>query len=347
MPLVAHINLAEGFRGGERQTAILICELAKGPWSQQLVARRGAALANLASDLPLVKLRPVYNNVIAACTALGDADIVHVHEARALQAASLRSSFSRVPYVVTRRVQKKPATSWLNRTMYRRAARVIAVSRAISDSLHSLDSQLEIEVIPDATSGFVPVPSRAAELRGRWGGRFVVGHVGALVDSHKGQREIIEVARALRDSEPDLRFVLVGGGPDATILRTLASGLDNVVFVGQVGDVGNYLAAFDVFIYPSRHEGLGSVLLDAMQSGLPIVATNVGGIPEIIQPNVNGVLCTPDDIGSMAAAVEALRADPQLRARMANNNRARALLFSPERMAAGYARIYDEVLSEN
>jgi glycosyltransferase involved in cell wall biosynthesis len=344
LPLIAHINLAKGFRGGERQTEILIRELAGGGDRQRLVARRGEALAGALADLSGLDVVPVANSVLAAGRALSGADLVHVHEARALQAAYLQWLRSRRPYIVTRRVQKPPSASWLNRAMYRRSARVVAVSRAIADSLRQLDAQLEVTIVPDATSGFPADPARAASLRSAWGGDFVVGHVGALVDSHKGQRQIIEVARSLQAGDPGLRFVLVGSGEDEPMLRALAAGLDNVLFAGQVSDVGSYLAAFDVFIYPSRHEGLGSVLLDAMQAGLPVVATAVGGIPEIIGPGVNGLLCAVDDVEALAAAVETVRADRPLRERMAKDNRARARLYSPAQMATGYARIYEDVL---
>jgi glycosyltransferase involved in cell wall biosynthesis len=344
LALIAHINLARGFRGGERQTEILVRELARGSWRQRLVARSREPLIGSLASVNGVQLAPVHNNALAAAHALSGADVVHVHEARALQAAYLHWLRSRRPYVVTRRVQKKPSNHWLNRAMYRRAARVVAVSRAIAESLEALDSRLQVTVIPDAASGFAVDPTRVASLRANWGGNFVVGHVGALVDSHKGQSQIIAVARMLRFAAPDLRFVLVGGGVDEAMLRTSADGLDNVHFTGQVADVGNYLAAFDVFIYPSRHEGLGSVLLDAMQFGLPVVATTVGGIPELVERGVNGLLCPPDDIPRLSAAITQLQADAGLRERMASSNRARARLFSPEHMTAGYVRIYEEIL---
>jgi glycosyltransferase involved in cell wall biosynthesis len=345
--LVTHINLARGYRGGERQTEILIRELAGRAWRQRLVARRGEALAGSLAGLTGLEVREVPNNPLAAARALTGSDMVHVHEARALQAAWLQWLLSSRPYVVTRRVQKQPSANWLNRRMYASAARVVCVSQAIGASLRGMDTKLQTECVPDATSNFANDPARVGSLRSMWGGGFVVGHVGALIDSHKGQCQIIEIARRLQGKNPELRFVLVGGGPDEAMLRARAASLNNVIFAGQVSNVGDYLAAFDVFVYPSRHEGLGSVLLDAMQFGLPIVATAVGGIPEIIEQRVNGMLCQPDDIDGLAAAVVTLRDDIDLRTRMGMLNRARAQLYSPEQMTTQYERIYDEVLGSH
>jgi glycosyltransferase involved in cell wall biosynthesis len=167
--------------------------------------------------------------------------------------------------------------------------------------------------------------------------------VGALDDSHKGQLQIIGLARRWQDVRPDVRFVLVGAGRDEVQLRQAADGLDNVIFTGEVGNVGDYLAAFDVFLYPSRHEGLGSILLDALEAGLPVVATAVGGIPEIIRDGDNGILVKPDDPPALEAAVAAFHGDDRLRARVATANRLRAREFSASTMTGRYERLYREL----
>ena len=74
----------------------------------------------------------------------------------------------------------------------------------------------------------------------------------------------------------------MGEGRDFELFKKLTASLDNITLVGQVENLGSYLKALDVFLFPSRHEGLGSILLDALDFGLPIIATDVGGIPEII-----------------------------------------------------------------
>ena len=101
----------------------------------------------------------------------------------------------------------------------------------------------------------------------------------------------------------------------------------------------------DVFFYPSRHEGLGSVLLDAMAFGLPIVATRVGGIPEIVEDGANGSLCEVDDLDAQERALLALAGDPALRQRIGEVNRRKAENFRPAEMARAYAAIYRQLLN--
>src|SRR5690606_19020446 len=124
-------------------------------------------------------------------------------------------------------------------------------------------------------------------------GKIVIGHIGELDHSHKGQGTIIEAARELEDSRPDLHFVLVGNGKDRARFRRSASGLSNIEFAGYVDNVSVYLASFDVFVYPSLREGLGLSLLVAMHFGLPIVASRVRGIPEIVEDRKNVLLIPP------------------------------------------------------
>ncbi len=343
-PLLAHINLARGFRGGERQTELLIRGLAARGWRQRLVARQGEPLADRLVGLENLHLAPVPGNVIAAVAALRGVDLVHAHEARALHAAFLNRLTGGADYVVTRRVQNGPSRHLVNRLLYRRAGRIVVLSQAIGAALTALDPGIRYLVIPSASAGLPADPNRVAGIRRRFADGLLVGHVGALVDSHKGQRQILAVAHELARTAPDLSFVLVGAGRDGATLREEARGLSNLHFAGEVGDVGNYLAAFDVFLYPSRHEGLGSVLLDAMAFGLPIVATGAGGIPEVVQHGVNGLLCEVDDIAGLVAALLTLRADPDLRARMAAANRQRAQEFSPAAMTERYIEVYRGLL---
>jgi len=344
-PCIAHINLAPGYRGGERQTELLIRALALGGWRQTLVARRDAPLAVRCKDIDGLEIRPVRNNVVSAALALSQVDLVHVHEGRAIQAAWLSHALRSIPYLVTRRVQKGPSATSANRQFYGGAASLVAVSAAIAKSLRRLDPALGVCVVPDATSELSADPDESRRIRAQVGGDVLVGQVAALVDSHKGQRQVIALARRLHADHPHLVFLLVGGGEDEAALREEAKGLDNVQFVGHVDNVGDYLAAMDVFFYPSRHEGLGSVLLDAMAFGLPIVATEVGGIPEIIEDGVNGTLCAVGDLEAQERAVLSLADDPELRQHIGETNRRRAEDYRPAEMARAYAAIYRQLLN--
>jgi glycosyltransferase involved in cell wall biosynthesis len=337
---VCHINLARGFRGGERQTELLIRELSKRGVAQRLVARTGEPLISHLAGVPGLE-RAASRGTLAAVQKIGRPDLIHIHEGRSLRSGWLNSLLTRTPYLITRRVLSVPRRHGINRRMYGRAAAVVALSDAVGQALRELDPVIECRVIPSAASDLRPSPDSG--LRQRWGGGFVIGHIGALDDADKGQRQIIEVAGRLRDFRPELRFVLVGSGPDEAMLRQMAEGVPGVVFAGHSEQVADCLAAFDLFLFPSRREGLGSILLDAMAAGLPVVATRVGGIPELIEAGRNGRLVEAGDIDGLVRAVAELARDPDTRARMGEANRQRARDFSAGIMAERYLGLYREL----
>ncbi len=346
-PVVCHVNLARGFRGGERQTELLVRELAGRNLAQRLVARAGEPLAARLRGVARLEVVESRAGVLSGARAIGKAGLVHVHEGRSLKSAWINSVATGVPYLITRRIQNAPRAHWLNMIMYRRARAIAVLSRAIGASVATLWPEVASTVIPSAVAGLPSDPARSANLRRDWGGNFVVGHVGELDDSHKGQAQILAVARRLAGASPGVRFVLVGGGSDETMLRSSAAGHTNVVFAGQVESVGDYLGAFDAFLFPSRHEGLGSILLDVLDFGLPVVATRVGGIPEIVEDGVNGVLVEVDDIEGMGNALLALSADTDLRSRLGARGRSTAAAFSASLMAERYLELYRSILGEN
>ena len=129
------------------------------------------------------------------------------------------------------------------------------------------------------------------------------------------------------------------------MLRAAAAGLTNLYFVGYVDNVADYLAALDVFVFPSRHEGLGSTLLDAMAFGLPIVATRVGGIPEIVKDQVNGFLVQVGDTDAMVGHLQTLLRDGSLRRTISAANLQAAELYTALQMALRYEKIYEGIIA--
>ena len=344
---IAHINLAAGFRGGERQTELLLRYLAEAGWQQLLVARGGDSLASRCADIPGLDINEVSGGILSASSAFDDAALIHVHQGRAIKAAWLQSFFGGKPYIVTRRVHKSPRQNPLNRSAYHRASRVISISMAISDSLHRLDPTLNVQLIPDCSSALRASQQRSVLIRKTLGidhKAFVVGHVGALVDSHKGQQQIIEMARKSISIAPDVLYLLIGDGRDEQSLRHQASGLSNIRFTGHVDNVGDYLNVLNLFLYPSRQQGFDSVLLDALEFGLPVVATRVGGIPEIIEDGVNGFLFEVNDTRAMLKAILRLRDDLKLAAAIGEENKRAAEAYTPAKMSKCYELIYQNVL---
>ena len=136
------------------------------------------------------------------------------------------------------------------------------------------------------------------------------------------------------------RLVLIGGGtdhPDFTGLPTHSAGF--------VTDIDPAVAGLDVLWHPSRAEGLGTSVIDAMALGVPPVAFAVGGIPEVIEHGISGLLATAGDASSFAQFAASLIDDPDLRARLAVGARARAKTFDAAEMTKGTETVYEQVLS--
>lgn len=341
---ICHVNLAAGFRGGERQTELLVRDLAGRGWPQRLVVRQDSALIDRCRGLAGLEVVGVSPNPVSAVFAARGSALLHAHEARAVYTGWLLKIASGTPYVLTRRLHHAEHGSVARTRAYRASDCVVAISESIAQSVAGRYDGMAVRVVHDAHADMLNGRAVSRDVLPGLGGKTIVGHVGELDHGHKGQGTIIEAARAMRESDPGVHFVLVGEGRDEQRFRRAAAGLDNVAFAGFVDNVEDYLAAFDVFVYPSLFEGLGSSLLDAMAFGLPIAASNVGGIPEVVQDGVNGLLIPPEDPGALIAALKRLLADAGLRESMARANRARAAEFDTSRMTSAYESIYREIL---
>ena len=347
-PILCHVNLATGFRGGERQTYLLMDRLSNQGWQQKLIARKSGKLAELSQSVDNLTIVETSINPLQYLGHFANVDIVHMHESRAFLTLHVSGHLRQTPYVLTRRVQRKPRQSWLNQSVYSKANAVVTLSDAIGQIVNeSLGIKLNYSVIPSAKTGFSFNSGEVQSIRSRLKGDFVVGHIATLDDSHKGQLQIIETARRLSASHPEICFVLVGEGRDFELFKQQTASLDNIALVGLVDNVGDYLKAFDIFLFPSRHEGLGSILLDALDFGLPVIATDVGGIPEIIENGVNGFLVKPDAIDDICESILGLYSESALIEQIARANTEKAKSYTVGTMADKYAQIYQRILTNH
>lgn len=336
---LTHVNLARGFRGGERQTELLIRELAARGVAQRVVLRRGEPLEQRLADVKRLTRLPI-DKPFAFKARQVRGDFLHAHDGKGAHFAHSAHMLVGCDYVFTRRVDNVPSASWVTRRMYRKARGVAVLSRAIGRVVQAYAPRVAPVRIPSAIGGFEIDLAVAGALRAEFGGDCVVGHVGALDDSQKGQRDLVDAAHILCAREPGWRFVLVGGGRDEAMLRELAGDNDAIRFTGHVDNVGDYLGAFDLFAFPSVHEGLGSTVLDAMHAGLPIVASDVDGIPDIVSHEDNGLLVAPRSPEALADALQRLRDDPVLAQRLAAAASERSLAYTASAMADRYLRWY-------
>jgi len=341
--LIAHVNVAKNFRGGERQTELLMLELHARGIRQRLVARRGSPLAGRIAETG-IEVREVSGHLPGVVRSTRGADLIHVHEGRSVYAAYVRRVISGTPYIATRRVNNPIGEHHMAHRAYRGAARVVAVAEQVADVVRDFDSEVKLSIIQSSSSGLSADPGVVREIREQAHDGFIVGHVGALDNDQKAQDTIIKAARILQDSHPDIRFILVGGGSDEVMLRQLATGLDNLTFAGFVDNVGDFLAAFDVFVLPSRREGIGSILFDAMEYSLPLVVTPVGGVPSIVLDGQNGFLIDVGKPRQLAEALLRLKSDQALRDKMGQVGRQMAIGHTPPDMAQAYFEVYRSIL---
>ena len=345
---ICHVNFARGFRGGERQTQLLIEALADLDIEQILVARRDSPLHDKLTSIPrltLVRVRKPYFSAFAHVSRLKP-DLVHAHDAKAAQWAYLYYLAARMPYMMTRRMSRPSKNVAFTRAVYRNASGIVALSRAVRESVLKRAPKADVQVIPSMFASLPVDPSRVNELKARYAGQFIVGHIGALVNPHKGQAVLIKATRALTKKHDNLRVLLLGTGKDGDLLKRLAYDLPNVEFVGFVEDVGNWISIFDLFVFPSLEEGLGSSLLDVMQQGKPIVASSVGGILDVIKHGENGLLVPPNDPVYLAEAIEEMVYNRELRERCSETGLKSLEKYSPRHVARCYYAIYRSLVAK-
>lgn len=153
---------------------------------------------------------------------------------------------------------------------------------------------------------------------------FIIGTIGSLIPK-KGHEFLVEAVARIQASTPNLKLMLVGDGSARGELEELvrSRGLNSrTVFLGWRSDIPRLMKSMDVFVLPSLQEGFPRTIVEAMYAGLPVIASRIGGIPEIVTDGQNGFLSEPGDAGSIAKNIESLSVDKRLRERLGANARA-------------------------
>ena len=284
------------------------------------------------------------------------ADLLHCHLPLAGVVGRLAGGLARVPVVYTEHnLQERyhPWTRRANLATWRLQAAVVAVSGDVAASIRRhADPRVPVRVV---LNGIEPPPppdpaavARARAACGAADGAPVVGTV-AVLRPQKRLDLWLEAAGAILAEVPEARFVVVGDGPLRGELEAKAAAgrtAGRVVFAGLQEDVVPWLAAMDLYLMSSEFEGLPLALLEAMSAGLPVVATRVGGIGEVVEDGTSGRLVGFGDPEALARAAVELLGDRERRQRVAERGRRRvAERFGVARMARELGEVYREVLA--
>lgn len=353
-----HLDTERGWRGGERQAFWLARELrARG--HRSIVAARPEGELFAAADAagietwptsPRFEVDPLAAWRLAGRIIDADADIVHAHTAHAVGLGALATLRTQAALVATRRVdfplRRNAGTRW----KYDRVAGLIAISTAVRDVLVKSGIAAErITIVPsgvDLTRTIDPAPASTLAALGVRPGAPLVVMVAALVP-HKAPVTFVRAVAAAVAAGTALQALLVGDGPLAGEVRRERDtlGLGGVLHLaGQRSDADALIAACDVFVLSSREEGLGTVLLDAMSCGKPVAATSAGGIGDVVEHGVTGLLVPVGEAEALGAAIAGLCRDAERRAAMGAAARSRVGRFGLEQMAAGTLAVYSRVL---
>ncbi|MGH2653244.1 MAG: glycosyltransferase [Actinomycetota bacterium] len=285
-------------------------------------------------------------------------DVVHVHSpyvagfARLALKALPRGARPRIVY--TEHLPwwgyRRP-TRVLNRLTYRLNDATVAVSRTVRASVHPrLREHVEVVIHGVSPERIREHRSRRSEVRRELGvspDELLVGTVAHLTEQ-KGYPVLLEAARRVLDQGVPVRFMAVGRGPEEAEIRGLHERLALGEWFRLMGfrpDAVRLMSAFDVFVLASWYEGLPVTVMEALTLGVPVVATGVGGTPEMITPGVEGLLVPPGRPDELAAAIVSLAGAPDLRRTMSEAAVRRASAFDIEAATRRVEAIYGSVVT--
>lgn len=291
-------------------------------------------------------------------------DVLHINSSKAGILGSIVGRLARVPKIIFTahgwafnedrpRWQKFLITCAHYMTVML-STKTIAVSEGVRNQLRWIGAQRKIVVIhpgrtlkdlrsKDDARGIIEMQVRDTSAR------LIDYHddiwIGTIAELHPIKRlnRAIDAVSGLIKEFPALRYVIIHDGQmrEALMQQVRDLGLEeHIFFTGTIADAARLLPAFDVFLLPSKSEAFGYVLVEAGQAGVPVVATNVGGIPDIIKDGVSGLLVSPDDTPALRSALRKLLIDPDLRALFAREHHERSMAFTAERMSAETRALY-------
>lgn len=359
---IAHIDTGLSLRGGQRQLLLLARGLRERGDDQIIVCREGSGLEERATREGFRVFSLPANDPWHAFGILlwreqlkpWGPQIVHAHDGRGQTLAWLATLGLPVQRVASRRVTFFPSDRWTYRLKYGQTCHaVVAVSENIRElSVLAGVPRGRITVIPDGIEIPAELPGAAERLRLRQSWQcgnddFAVGVLGAST-AEKGHDVALAAMDLLAEKLPQARLVLASGEGAAPGTKPIHRGVPDrarVLRRGPIKDVAKFFPALDLFVMPSKAEGLGSSALWAMAYALPVVATRVGGLPEIVVENATGWLIPPGSPQALADAIFLASRDRGKLIEFGRNGRRRAEGYSAGIMVSRTEALYHRLVS--
>jgi glycosyltransferase involved in cell wall biosynthesis len=353
------VDTGMSLRGGQRQLLLLASGLRARGHHQIIVCCEGSALEARAGleGLPVTTL-PAHDpahalgiQLLRQQINLSAIQILHAHDGRGQTISWLASMGLAVRRIASRRVTFTPRDRWTYRLKYTRTCdAVIAVSEYIRDLVTQAGvPRGRVEVIPDGIELPVNLPGAVekSRVRNSWGfgdDDFVVGQLGAFTPE-KGQDTALDAFGVITNTLPQARLVLAGDGAVTPANRMKSLGT-RVLFLNHLESLADFFPGLDLFIMPSKAEGLGSSALWAMAYCLPVVGSRVGGLPEVVAEGETGWLIPPSSPEALANAIVLAASDRERLVQFGRNGRKRAEAYSADIMIGRSEALYCRLVQD-
>ncbi len=352
-----HINTARSWSGGEVQTFNLVKGLHERGHDPLLITPPESPLLERTTGLGIrtesVSMRGEWDLPSAlkvrSLLKKEKPDVLHMHTSHAhtLGIWAAKPAFVKKT-LVTRRMDYS-IKGLFSKLKYRKADHIAAISTEVKNVL--VDCGMEEKNITIIHSSIIPpVLPKKSTLKKELGWDPEAPLIGTAASLHerKGLKYLITAYTDMKKEVPRLKLVIAGEGPQEKELKELVEriGMENDIrFLGFRKDMPNILAALDVFILPSLLEGLGVALLEASGAGVPVVASNTGGIPDVVDDGKSGFLVPPGDSAALTEKILKLLKDKRLREVMGQFGKDRIEKeFSADLMVKRYIELYEKLL---
>ncbi|MGC9256750.1 glycosyltransferase [Desulfurella sp.] len=296
---ILHLDTQKGFRGGEQQLIYLAQGLRELGIDSIIAAKD--ELYKKANAMGFETIDS--SNLKQLLGAAKQCDILHAHASKAHTLGVFLKLLTKKPLVYTRRVDYKQKK--ISKLKYLLTDKVVCVAKSIENDLYK-NFHIQAETIYSSVDFDLidKVYTKKVETIKKQYGPLIIGNIGALT-AQKDHKTLIDAASQLDKS---YTFLILGEGNLKQELEIYAKqkGVNNIVFLGFRDDIQNYLAAFDLFVISSEYEGLCSSILQAFLFKVPVVATNAGGVSELIGDNQRGLLVPIKDSQKLAFAIKKL-----------------------------------------